>query len=79
VNQQECPVSGKGEVLCILAEARPEAWWIAALFGCAVVARTLYLGIAMIAAIMAKDEASRENRYRIFHDLVGLFLHRGRR
>jgi hypothetical protein len=33
----------------------------------------------MVAAIMAKDEPSREARYRIFYDLVELFRRWGRR
>jgi hypothetical protein len=66
-------------VLRALAEAGPQARWIAMFFGGIVGALTLYLGIAMIAAIRAKDEPSREVRYRIFRDLVDLFRREGKK
>lgn len=67
-----------GEVLRVVAEVGPQARWIVALFVGVIATLTLYLGVAMIAAIMAKDEPSREARYRIFHDLVELFRRGGR-
>ncbi len=60
---------------------RPLPW---TLFAGVIVTFTLYLGIAMIAAIITSDEKRREVCYRIFHDLVEffrevLFRRRGRR
>jgi hypothetical protein len=66
-------------VLRALAEVGPQVRWVVAFFAGAVAARTLYLGIAMIAAIRAKDESSREARYRIFRDLVELFRRGGKK
>jgi hypothetical protein len=68
-----------GEVLRVLAEVGPQARWVIGFFVGVTAARTLYLGIAMIAAIRAKDESSREVRYRIFHDLVDLFRRGGKK
>jgi hypothetical protein len=73
-----------GEVLRVVAEAGPSARWVMTLYAGVIVALTLYLGIAMIAAITTGDEKRREVCYRIFRDLIeffheALFRRRGRR
>jgi hypothetical protein len=67
-----------GEVLRHLAEEGPQAKWIVACGAGVAAVLTLYLGIAMIAAISAKDEKSQEARYRIFRDLLDVFRRRGK-
>jgi hypothetical protein len=66
-----------GEVLRALAEDGPQALWVAGCFAAPVLVRTLYLGIAMVAAMKARDQANREACYRIFHDLIELFRRGG--
>ncbi|MBB5629843.1 hypothetical protein [Sphaerisporangium krabiense] len=56
----------------------PAAAW-ATVFGAAIVAVfTLYVGIAMVAALRATDERQAKVRYRIFRDLLWLFRRQGR-
>jgi len=66
-----------GEVLRALEEEGPQALWVVGCFAAPVLVRTLYLGVAMFAAMKARDQANRDTCYRIFHDLVELFRRGG--
>ena len=60
-------------ILRLAAEAGPGATWIVILLMAVVVTFVLYIGIAMVMAIRAKDPEQSKICYQIFHDLVGLF------
>lgn len=69
-----------GEVLLRLAaELGPGATWFVAFLAFTVAVFTAYIGIAMLATLRSKDPTQSELRYRIFHDLLGLFDRRRRR
>ncbi|MBB4704250.1 hypothetical protein [Sphaerisporangium siamense] len=57
----------------MLAEMGPAAAWVAVFAAAIVAAFTLYVGIAMVAALRATDERQAKVRYRIFRDLLRLF------
>lgn len=61
-----------GEVIRVLAEMGPRAWWMMMSFTVIIAAFPLCLGIMMIASIVVHDEERREMCYRMFHDLVEL-------
>lgn len=68
-----------GEVLLrLMAELGPGATWFVVFLAFTIAVFMVYIGIAMLAALRTKDPTQGELRYRIFHDLLGLF-DRGRR
>jgi len=64
-------------LLRLLAEAGPTVSWIIIFVAATVAVFVLYIGIAMYATLQAHDPQEQRIRYRIFHDLLGLFI-RGR-
>jgi hypothetical protein len=65
-------------LLRLLAALGPEAIWIFAFFAAVIAVFVLYLGIALRATLRAADPEQARIRYRVFRDLLELFL-RGRR
>jgi hypothetical protein len=65
-------------LLRLAAEAGPGAHWIVVFLAAVITAFVLYIGVAMLATFVAKDQAQGEIRYRIFSDLLGLFSRRRR-
>ncbi len=65
-------------VLRLAAEAGPGTTWVVILLIAVVTTFVLYIGIAMLAALRAKDLEQSKIRYQIFHDLVSLFDRRRR-
>ena len=62
----------------LLAELGPKAFWIVVIIGGLAAVFVLYIGIAMQAALRARDPQQQQLRYQVFHDLLELFL-RGKR
>jgi hypothetical protein len=62
----------------MLAEAGHGASWIVMFFAAVVAVFVLYLGIAIWATLRAPDPGQQEIRYRVFRDLLELFLRRRR-
>jgi hypothetical protein len=68
------------EVLLRLAgEVGPGATWLLAFLMFTITVFVVYIGIALLATLVTKDPLQGELRYRIFHDLLGLFDRRRRR
>lgn len=69
-----------GEVLLRLAaEVGPGATWLLILIAAVMATFVLYTGIALLAALCAKNPEQGKFRYSIFQDLLGLFDRRRRR
>jgi hypothetical protein len=63
-------------VLRILAEVGPETTW-AIVFSTAFIAVfVLYVGIALVATLRARDPQQQTIRYQVFRDLLELFRRR---
>jgi hypothetical protein len=61
-----------------LAAAGPAVAWVADFSAVVLAIFAVYVGIAMVAVLRTHDAHKAEIRYRVFRDLLGLFL-RGRR
>jgi len=62
----------------LVAAAGPAAAWVAGFSAVVIIALVVYVGIAMLVVLRTEDVRRAEIRYRVFHDLLGLFR-RGRR
>ncbi|SEG25779.1 hypothetical protein SAMN04489712_104107 [Thermomonospora echinospora] len=62
----------------LLAEGGPVTW-VAALGAAVIVALVFYLGVAMFATLISRDQRRGKMRYRVFLDLLELFQRRGPR
>ncbi|MBB5631492.1 hypothetical protein [Sphaerisporangium krabiense] len=61
-----------------LAELAPVATWVAVFVAAIIAVFTVYVGVAMLAALFATDERQAKLRYRVFRDLLLLFARKGR-
>lgn len=67
------------EVLLRLAEeVGPGATWLLVFLMLMITIFVIYIGIALLAALRENDPTLGELRYRILHDLLGLFNRRRR-
>ncbi|GAA0938735.1 hypothetical protein [Nonomuraea longicatena] len=64
-------------LLRVLAEMAPAAGWIAAFVAAVVATFVLYVGVAMAATLLTRDQKRVQIQYRVFSDLLRLFR-RGR-
>jgi hypothetical protein len=64
--------------LRLAGEVGPGATWLLILIAAMVATFVLYTGIALLAALCAKDPEQGKFRYGIFQDLLGLFDRRRR-
>ena len=62
-----------------MAEIGPQIIWVFIFIAAMMAVFMLYVGIAMHATFHAQDSRQQEIRYRIFRDLLELFLHWRRR
>lgn len=60
-------------LLRLTAEVGPEAAWAMVLIAAVIATFMLYLGVAICAALRAKDTEQGKISYQIFKDLLGLF------
>jgi hypothetical protein len=66
------------ELLHTLTEVGVAASWVGTIIAAVVVIFVLYVGIALYAVLHASDEKQQKVRYRVFRDLLKVFV-RGRR
>lgn len=62
-----------GSMLRLAAEISPQAAWILIFFATVIGTFVLYVGIALVATLLARDEQQGQLRYRLFRDLIDLF------
>ncbi|GIH78887.1 hypothetical protein [Planobispora longispora] len=60
-------------LLRVLAEMAPVAGWAATFLAAVIAAFVLYVGIAMIATLLTRDQKRVQIRYRVFRELLQLF------
>jgi hypothetical protein len=65
-------------LLRLAATTGPEAMWIIGFIMGVVAIFVLYIGVAMVATLRAKDSDRGKICYKVFSDLVGLFGRRRR-
>jgi hypothetical protein len=65
-------------LLRVLAEMAPAAEWAAGFVAAVVAAFVVYVGLAMAATLLTRDQKRLKVQYRVFSDLLRLFR-RGRR
>lgn len=56
-----------------MAELGPKAFWIIVFAGGLAAVFVLYIGIAIVATLRARDPEQRQIRYQVFRDLLDLF------
>jgi hypothetical protein len=66
-------------MLRVAAEFGPQPAWFLIFAAAVIGAFVIYIGIAMIAVLYARDEEEGKLRYQLFHDLISLFRIRVRR
>jgi hypothetical protein len=67
------------EIFRLMAQVDPAATWMAVFLTAVVAVFVLYVGVAMLATLRAKDPEQVKIRYRVFKDLLALFYRRRRR
>jgi hypothetical protein len=60
-------------LLRLSAEVGPSAAWAMMFIAAVIAVFVLYVGVAILATLCAKDPEQSKVRYQIFHDLLGLF------
>ncbi len=67
------------ELLRLLAEIGPGAIWVLFFIAAVIAVFVLYVGIALVAALLAKDPEQQKVRCKILRDLLWLFRRRRRK